>query len=153
MKIDVDLSSFSHKINELVKFHEVDMMSVVNNAVYFNYFEDARVKYLQDLKIKYNLQEVMEDNSFFIMRRNEIEYIEPAQFDDKLIVFTKIDWIKNTSFSFSHVIINEQTKRPIAIGTGILVYIKLSTKEKQQLPAEFYEAVNDFEKDVLIKKD
>ena len=153
MKIDVDLSTFNHKIDELVKFHEVDMLSVVNNAVYFNYFEDARVKYLQDLKIKYNLQEVMEDNSFFIMRRNEIEYIEPAQFDDKLIVFTKIDWIKNTSFGFSHVIINELTKRLIAIGTGILVYIKLSTKEKQQLPAEFYEAVNDFEKDVLIKKD
>lgn len=151
MKIDVDLSSFKHKIDELVKFHEVDMMSVVNNAVYFNYFEDARVKYLQDLKVKYNLQKVMGNDSFFIMRRNEIEYIEPAQFDDKLIVFTKIDWIKNTSFS--HVIINEQTKRPIAIGTGILVYIKLSTKEKQQLPAEFYEAVNDFEKDVLIKKD
>ncbi|MCK5086805.1 MAG: thioesterase family protein, partial [Melioribacteraceae bacterium] len=120
---------------------------------YFNYFEDARVKYLQDLKIKYNLQEVMEDNSFFIMRRNEIEYIEPAQFDDKLIVFTKIDWIKNTSFGFSHVIINELTKRLIAIGTGILVYIKLSTKEKQQLPAEFYEAVNEFEIDVLMKKD
>ena len=153
MKIDVDLSTFNHKIDELVKFHEVDMLSVVNNAVYFNYFEDARVKYLQDLKIKYNLQEVMEDNSFFIMRRNEIEYIEPAQFDDKLIVFTKIDWIKNTSFGFSHVIINEQTKRPIAIGTGILVYIKLSTKQKQQLPAEFYEAVNEFEIDVLMKKD
>jgi len=153
MKIDVDLSSFNHKINELVKFHEVDMMSIVNNAVYFNYFEDARVKYLQDLKVKYNLKEVMENDSFFIMRRNEIEYIEPAQFDDKLIVFTKIDWIKNSSFGFSHVIINEQTKRPIVIGTGILVYIKLSTKEKQHLPTEFYEAVDDFEKDVLIKKD
>lgn len=152
MKIDVDLSSFKHKIDELVKFHEVDMMSVVNNAVYFNYFEDARVRYLQDLKVKYNLNEVMENDSFFIMRRNEIEYIEPAQFDDKLVVFTKIDWIKNTSFGFSHVIINEQTKRPIAIGTGILVYIKLITKEKQQLPAEFYEAVNDYEINVLIKK-
>jgi len=152
MKINVDLSSFKHKIDELVKFHEVDMMSVVNNAVYFNYFEDARVRYLQDLKVKYNLNEVMENDSFFIMRRNEIEYIEPAQFDDKLVVFTKIDWIKNSSFSFSHVIINEQTKRPTAIGTGILVYIKLSTKEKQQLPAEFYEAVNDYEINVLIKK-
>ena len=64
-----DLSLFHHTIKEKVKFHEVDMMGVVNNAVYLNYFEDARVKYLQDLKIKYQLKEIMEGDSFFIMAR------------------------------------------------------------------------------------
>ena len=61
-----DIKNFNHKIVEVVKFHEVDLMGICNNAVYFNYFEDARVKYLQDLKKNYRLLEIMEGDSFFI---------------------------------------------------------------------------------------
>ena len=149
----IDLSLFHHTIKEKVKFHEVDMMGVVNNAVYLNYFEDARVKYLQDLKVKYKLTEIMEGDSFFIMARNEINYLLPATFDDVLIVHTKIEWIKNTSFSFKHIIINEKDNSTIAVGGGILVHIKLSTKEKQTLPSSFVSAIQDFENGVLKKRE
>ncbi|MBU0475713.1 MAG: acyl-CoA thioesterase [Bacteroidetes bacterium] len=147
----MDLTTFHHSIKEKVKFHEVDFMKVVNNAVYFNYFEDARVKYLQDLKAKYNLSEIMTEDSFFIMAHNEIDYLFPAIFDDELIVYTKIEWIKNTSFSFKHIILNEKDGETIAIGGGIFVHIKLSTKEKQNLPLSLISAIQDFEKGVLKK--
>ena len=55
----MDINNFKHKITEIVKFHEVDMLGVCNNAVYFNYFEDARIKYLQDLSKKYNFNEFL----------------------------------------------------------------------------------------------
>ena len=149
MRKEIDISLFKHKIVEKVKFHEVDMMQVVNNAVYLNYFEDARVKYLQDLKLKYELIDIMEGDSFFIMARNEIDYLHPATFDDELTVYTKIEWIKNTSFGFKHVIKNEITDQVIAIGSGIMVHIKLSTKEKQQLPSNFIRAIQDYEDGIL----
>lgn len=149
----LDLTTFHHSIKEKVKFHEVDMMSVVNNAIYFNYFEDARVKYLQDLKSKYNLAEIMTNDSFFIMAHNEIDYLLPAQFDDELIVHTKIEWIKNTSFSFKHIILNEKDGKTIAVGGGIFVHIKLSTKEKQNLPVSLISAIQDFEEGVLKKRE
>ncbi len=153
MDSKIDLSLFHHTIKEKVKFHEIDMMGVVNNAVYLNYFEDARVKYLQDLKIKYKLAEIMEGDSFFIMARNEINYLLPATFDDELIVYTKIEWIKNTSFSFKHVIVREKNNSIIADGGGILVHINLSTKEKQNLPTSFISAIQNFEDGVLKKRE
>ena len=52
----MDISNYKHKIIEVVKFHEVDMLGVCNNAVYFNYFEDARIKYIQDLKRYFGLK-------------------------------------------------------------------------------------------------
>ena len=149
MRKEIDISLFKHVIIEKVKFHEVDMMQVVNNAVYLNYFEDARVKYLQDLKSNYQLEEMMEGDSFFIMARNEIDYLYPAAFDDELTVYTKIEWIKNTSFGFKHVIKNEIASQIIAIGSGIMVHIKLSTKEKQQLPINFIKAIQDYEDGIL----
>lgn len=148
-----DLATFHNIIKEKVKFHEIDMMGVVNNAVYLNYFEDARVKYLQNLKKKYQLNEIMEDDSFFLIAHNEIDYLMPATFDDEMLVYTKIEWIKNTSFSFKHVIINEKSNLTIAIGGGILVHIKLSTKEKQKLPNSFISAIQNFEDGVLKKRE
>lgn len=145
MNKEFDISTFKHMIKEKVKFHEVDMIRVLNNAVYLNYFEDARTEYLLDLSSKYQLNNMVKEDSFFLMRRNEVEYLHPATLNDKLIVYTKMEWVKNTSFGFQHVIINEKTKQVIAVGNGIMVYIKVSTKEKQQLPDSFVKAVQDFE--------
>jgi acyl-CoA thioester hydrolase len=146
----MEIDNYSHKIYEKVKFHEVDLMSVVNNAVYFNYFEDARIKYLQDLQKNYQLKNILEGFSYFIMARNECDYIEPALFDDDLIVYTRVEYIKNTSFGFRHIIENAKTKRIHAKGGGVFVHINLQTKTPVQLPEEFYAAVKLFEKEVKI---
>ncbi len=147
----MDVSKFKHKILEVVKFHEVDIMGVCNNAVYFNYFEDARIKYLQDLKANYKLK-IMEDDNFFIMAHNECDYILPATLDDCLEVLTKISKISNSSFTFEHLIINQSTSEIIARGGGVLVHINLSTKKSLPLPNEFYIAIEDFEDKVEIIK-
>jgi acyl-CoA thioester hydrolase len=148
-----NLSTFNHTIKEKVKFHEVDMMNIVNNAVYLNYFEDARIKYLQDLRTKYQLNDIMENGVSFIMAHNEVDYLLPAMFDDELHIYTKIEWVKNTSFSFRHIIINSKSNLTIAVGGGIFVQITLSTKEPQKLSNEFIQAIQDFEGGVLKKRE
>lgn len=152
MKInpESELHLYRHKIIEVVKFHEVDLLAVCNNAVYFNYFEDARVKYLQHLKRNFNLKEIMEGTSFFIMAHNECDYIEPALFDETLIVHTRIEFIKRTSFGFRHLVQNKETNRIIAVGGGVLVHIDKETKAPLPLPQEFYNAVSEFEKEVAV---
>ena len=50
LKREADKSKFRHQVKERVKFHEVDVLGVCNNAVYFNYFEDGRLGYVHDLK-------------------------------------------------------------------------------------------------------
>lgn len=147
----MDNSGYKHKIVEVVKFHEVDLLGVCNNAVYFNYFEDARIKYMQDLKKKYNLKEVLEGYSFFIMVHNECDYIEPAHLDDELIVYTKIDFIKNSSFGFKHIVEKKSSQKIIAKGSGVVVHIDKRSNKSIPLPEEFYKAVRDFDSEVQIK--
>lgn len=146
------IKTFSHKINVKVKFHEVDMLGVCNNAVYFNYFEDARIKYLQDLKNKYSLPDILENGSFFIMAHNECDYLQPALFDEELIIYTKINYIKNSSFGFKHLIVKQNPVQLIANGAGTLVHINFNTKQKIELPNKFFKAVLDFEKDIELLK-
>ena len=136
-------NKYKHQISEIVKFHEVDMLGVCNNAVYFNYFEDARIKYLQDLSKKYQFKEFLVGDSFFIMVHNEIDYINSAHLDDNLNVFTKISKVSNSSFSFEHYIERENDMIEIAKGTGVVVHINKVTKKSQPLPEEFHSAVLD----------
>ncbi|MBI1936605.1 MAG: acyl-CoA thioesterase [Ignavibacteriales bacterium] len=145
-------SGYKHKIIEVVKFHEVDMLGVCNNAVYFNYFEDARIKYMQDLKREYKLKEILDGPSFFIMAHNECDYIEPAYLDDELFIRTKISFIKNSSFGFNHIVEKKFSQKIIAKGAGVVVHIDRRTNKSIPLPDEFYEAVKKFESEVEIQK-
>jgi len=148
----MDLAVYKHKIIEVVKFHEVDMLGVCHNAAYFNYFEDARLKYLYDLKEKYSFKEVMENNSFFMMAHNECDYIEPAFLNDELIINIKMCFIKKSSFGFEFVIVRDSDKKVIAKGSDVMVHIDRIERKSILLPDEFIEAVKDFEGEVEIKR-
>ena len=45
MNPQLDRSKFKHIYIVKVRFNEVDMLSILNNAVYFNYFEQARIPF------------------------------------------------------------------------------------------------------------
>jgi acyl-CoA thioester hydrolase len=141
----MNIDNYKHKITEIVRFHEVDMLGVCNNAVYFNFFEDARIKYLQDLSKKYDFSEFLVKESFVIMAHNEIDYINSSYLDDELTVHTKINKVSKSSFSFEHFIYRASDNKDIAKGGGVLVHINKVTKESQPLPEEFHIAVLDFE--------
>ena len=51
MKPTKNKSDFKHYYDVIVNFDQVDMMHIVNNAVYFNYIEQARIKYAKDLGV------------------------------------------------------------------------------------------------------
>lgn len=141
----MSISEFKHQITEQVRFHEVDMMGICNNAVYFNYFEDARLKYLQDLDEKFNFTEFLKGDSFVIMAHNEIDYLNSSYLDDQLTIYSKIAKVSNSSFSFEHFVYRERDNKEIARGGGVLVHINRGTKISQPLPQEFHDAVISFE--------
>jgi acyl-CoA thioester hydrolase len=128
------------------------MLGICNNAVYFNYFEDARLKYVQNIVKKFKLRNFLSGDSFFIMVRNECDYIEPAYLDDELKIHTKIDYIKNSSFGFKHLVEKVSSGKIIAKGGGVVVHINKTTNQSIPLPQEFYDAVKEFEGEVKIVK-
>lgn len=122
-------NGFHHKITVRVQFHEVDLMGVCNNAVYFNYFETARVEYIKAAGFFRKPEEMQTSKTFFLIARNECDYIEPAIFDDELNVYTRMEFIGNTSFGFEHVIEKAATGKVIARGKGVMVHIERSTQK------------------------
>jgi acyl-CoA thioester hydrolase len=141
----MNTTKYKHNISEKVKFHEVDMLGVCNNAVYFNYFEDARIDYLQTLARKYSFEKFLQNESFVIMAHNEIDYINSAYLNDELTVYSRIVKVSKSSFSFDHYILRDSDKKDIAKGRGVIVHINKNSKKSMPLPEEFHRAILDFE--------
>lgn len=148
----MDVTGFKHKITVTVRFHEVDMLGVCNNAVYINYFEHARLQYIKASGLIPG-GGLFSDGRIFFMVRNEINYRGHAHFDDELNIYTRISYIKNSSYGFEHLIENSRTKAIIVDGSGVVVHVDPTTGKSSPLPDFFYEKIKAFQGDVKIFKD
>ena len=143
---------FKHKYTVTVRFHEVDMLGVCNNAVYINYFETARLEYIKAAGLMPE-KGIFSDGKIFFMVRNEINYRSYAYYDDVLDVYSKIIFIKNSSFGYDHLIIKQKTGEIIVDGKGIVVFVDPKTRKSTVLPEDFIKKVKDYEPSVKILRD
>ena len=140
---------FIHKYTVTVRFHEVDMLGVCNNAVYINYFETARLEYVKAAGLMPK-DGIFSDGKIFFMVRNEINYLDHAYYDDVLDVYSKISYIKNSSFGYDHLIVKQKSGKEIVNGKGVVVYVDQKTRKSTPLPESFIETVKKFEPSVNI---
>ncbi|HEY7752077.1 MAG TPA: thioesterase family protein [Ignavibacteriaceae bacterium] len=146
------LKDFSHKYIVTVRFHEVDMLGVCNNAVFINFFETARLEYIKAAGLMPE-KGIFSDGKIFFMVRNEINYRNHAYYDDVLNVYSKISFIKNSSFGYDHLIAKQKTGEVIVDGKGIVVYVDPKTRKSTPLPENFIQKVKSFEPSVQILRD
>jgi len=146
------ISGFNHKISVVVRFHEVDMLGVCNNAVYLNYFETARLEYIKSIGLMPG-KGIFSDGKLFFVVHNEIDYLDHARYDDVLDVYSRISFIKNSSFGYDHLVVNQKNNKEIAKGKGVIVYVDPVTGKSTDLPELFVETIKRFEPEVRILKD
>lgn len=146
------ISDFKHKITVTVRFHEVDMLGVCNNAVYLNYFETARLEYIKSIGLMPG-NGIFSDGKLFFVVHNEIDYLDHARYDDVLDIYSKISFIKNSSFGYDHLVVNQKNNKEIAKGKGVVVYVDPATGKSTDLSESFIETIKRFEHEVLILKD
>ena len=143
---------FKHKYTVAVRFHEVDMLGVCNNAVYINFFETGRLEYIKAAGLMPE-KGIFSDGKIFFMVRNEINYRSHAYYDDVLEVYSKISYIKNSSFGYDHLIVKQKGGEIIVDGKGVVVYVDLKTRKSISLPDSFIQKVKAFELSVKILRE
>ena len=147
----MEVKDFNHKTTIKVRFHEVDMLGVCNNAVYINYFEQARLEYVKEAGLV-PAGGIFSDGKLFFMVRNEINYRGHSFYDDELEVYSRVSYIKNSSFGYDHIIVRKKTGGIIVDGKGVVVFVDPETRKSTPLTEEFIEKIKKFEPGVKIIK-
>jgi len=140
----MEKANFRFHTGVRVRNYEVDWQGIVHNANYLLYFEVARIEYLQRMGVPVTIDTIQE-GSRVVLARNEINYVTPARFDDRLDVYARIAAIKNTSFVFEGLIERAGTGELIAENVAVHVWLDAATGEPTRVSREFREIIRQFE--------
>ena len=91
-----------------VRDYECDLQGIVNNGVYFNYFEHARHQYLQRIGIDF--AQLTKSGVHLVVVRAELDYKQSLQPDDHFRVCTAMTTHSRVKLLFSQRIELLQSK-------------------------------------------
>ncbi len=103
-----------HNIEIRVSYADTDQMGFVYYANYFVWFERGRIEYLRAIGLSY--KEMEKQNLILPVMDASCSYKAPAQFDDMVVVKSKVKEVGKSSISFTYEIVNQETKQLLATG-------------------------------------
>ena len=117
-----------------VRGYELDSYNHVNNAVYLNYFEQAR----WEIYKKLNLSEYFQENNLLlVVTEINIKYLREAKLFDELII--KTDIIKQAPYLlFIHKLYNVKTNLKISQAK-----VKMLLINKDKIPQDLPKILTD----------
>lgn len=148
-EVIMEIKDFKHKTTLKVRFHEVDMLGVCNNANYIHYLDEGRLEYSKAAGLV-PAGGIFSDGKLSFIVRNEINYHSHAFYDDELDVYSKISYIKSSSYGYDHIIVKKKNGEVIADGKGVVVYVDAKTRKSIPITDEIIEKIKNFEPDVKI---
>ncbi len=145
--MQLDLDKYKHKYQIRVRNFEVDSQGIVHNAIYLEYCETGRIEYIRQLGFKLLPGGVFENGIKVMVKRNEITYHYPAMIDNLVDIYTRISYIKNSSFCFEHLLVNPETNRIYCFNKSIQVNLNPDTNTPERIDDKYRQLFLDFEKD------
>jgi acyl-CoA thioester hydrolase len=137
-----------------VRFRDIDAMGHVNNAVYFTYFENARVHYWRTLGGAGarggagSRREVT-----YVLARAECDYRSPATLEDLLACHVRVAAFGRTSFTFEYLLRDERSGRPVAEGRTVQAMYDYGRRRVRPLDESLKRAIRRFEaRDIPVRR-
>lgn len=112
-----------------VRFNDTDSMGVVHFKNYMVYFDDGFVSFMNYIKNRRNIEEMIHEGLACGVKHVDITYEGSAVFGDYVIVKTNIKNIGNTSFTFSHELLKESDNSLLAKIEAVRFVLNLKTNQ------------------------
>jgi acyl-CoA thioester hydrolase len=93
---------FSFSAEVRVRFAETDAQGIAHNSNYLVWFEIARVEYLERFAGGY--QRLRDLGVEALVLESHVRYLQPAKFDDRLLVHARCVDVKGARFRYEYAI-------------------------------------------------
>lgn len=131
------MDGFSFSTEVRVRFAETDAQGIAHNSNYFVWFEVARVDYLARHAGGY--QKLRDLGVEAVVLETHIRYLEPAKFDDRLLVHARCLDVKGARFRYEYAI--ERAGALIADGWTAHATVDAATFRPTRVPTWLQEAI------------
>jgi len=131
------VDGFSFQTPVKVRFAETDAQGIAHNSNYFVWFEVARVEYLDRYAGGY--QRLRDTGIEALVLETHVRYLQPARFDDRLLVYARCLDVKGARFRYEYAI--ERDGKTIADGWTAHATVHATTMRPTRVPAWLQEAI------------
>jgi acyl-CoA thioester hydrolase len=139
------MAAFRFSTDVRVRFAETDAQGVAHNSAYLVWFEIARIAYLEEYAGGYPALRETGLESFVL--ESYVRYRQPAHFDDRLQIHTRVGELRGARFRFDYEVMRDGTA--IAGGWTAHACVDAKTLRPTRIPAALAGAIRAAEADPL----
>lgn len=135
---------FRHASKPEVRFSDLDAFGHVNNAKFLTFFEEARVKYFDDI-VSFP---VYWSRQGLILARIECDFRDAIKHGDEITVYTRCSRIGNKSFDLDYLIEKKSKEGVTSIastGMSVIVAFDYEKNETMAVPGVWLKDIKEFE--------
>ncbi|MCE9566024.1 MAG: acyl-CoA thioesterase [Planctomycetes bacterium] len=138
-----ELTLFPVVIELDVAWGEMDAYAHVNNVVYFSYFENARIHYLDRIGW---MASKLETGHGPILASTSARYRKPVSYPDHLLVGARITDIQPDRVTFDYRIVSMKLNAVACEGQAVVVSYDYNAEKKAPIPDAVRKAIEELEK-------
>jgi acyl-CoA thioester hydrolase len=142
-----DLTLFPIVVELDIAWGEMDSYAHVNNVVYFRYFENARIAYLDRIGWMASMQE---HGLGPIIASTQARFRKPLSYPDHLLVAARISDIQADRVTFEYKLVSTKLNAVAAEGSAVVVSYDYRASAKTPIPEPIRKAIEKLEKNRAI---
>src|SRR5580693_3035741 len=133
-----ELALFPIVVELDVAWGEMDSYAHVNNVVYFRYFENARIAYLDRIGWLASMQE---SGLGPIVASTQARFRKPVTYPDRLLIGAHISDVQSDRVTFEYRIISTKSNAVAAEGQAVVVSYDYLAGAKAPIPEKIRKAI------------
>ena len=135
-----DDMKFRHALPVQIRFNDVDQYGHMNNSSYFSLYDLAKTSYLRDVFGNKDWHHIG-----IVVANINADFLAPVFFSDDLIIEATVIHLGHKSFTLLQRAVNKASGVLKCQCRTVMVGYDVATKEPVELPADFKQAVCDYE--------
>lgn len=135
------LADYPIVFEQRVAWGDMDAFGHVNNVIYYRYIENARLYYLNHLKI-------LQQDVLTVIASNQCKYIRPVVYPDILKIGVRVEELRNSAMRMHYLIYSEAQQMVVAEADAVIVCVDRVNMQKTLIPENVRAGIHKIEKTV-----
>lgn len=140
--MDTQLKDFPVVTEIKVAWGEMDALQHVNNAVYFRYFETARLDYFEKIGLLVDLQTSQVSP---VLGETYCRYKLPVTFPDTLLVGARVTDMQDDRMTMEYHVFSKKWGKVVTVATGTGVMFDFKNNTKTSIPEHLRKSILELE--------
>jgi len=136
------MEGYNIVIEQEIRWGDMDSFGHVNNILFFQYMESARMKYFVEIKFI----DLMKTTGIGpILASTSCKFKAPLAYPDTVSVGAKVIKIEEFGFTMKFSLVSQKSNREVAEGEAVMISYDYKNKKKVPLPTELLQKIKELD--------